>query len=205
MTDALVLSTRTLNRTLLQRQFLTARTSRPALDVVEHLVALQGQEPNWPYVGLWTRLAGFRHDDLTALLRDGRVVRSAALRSTQHLTSGNDFRWLRPALQPVLDRTARARYFAAQTAGLSIAELTDAGRELTAGHILPRRGSPCRSPSASRAATAACSRGRWSCGYRWCTPRSPAPGAPGATGPTSPSPSRRTGSADRWQRHASRR
>ncbi|MEE1807243.1 winged helix DNA-binding domain-containing protein [Streptomyces sp. BE133] len=139
MTDASVLSTRTLNRTLLQRQFLAARTSRPVLDVVEHLVALQGQEPNWPYVGLWTRLADFRHDDLTALLRDGRVVRSAALRSTQHLTSSNDFRWLRPVVQPVLDRTARAQYFAAQTAGLNIAELTDVGRELMAGQTLPRR------------------------------------------------------------------
>ncbi|MFI5775131.1 DNA glycosylase AlkZ-like family protein [Streptomyces sp. NPDC051658] len=61
MTDASVLSTRTLNRTLLQRQFLAARTSRPVLDVVEHLVALQEQEPNWPYVGLWIRryLAAF--------------------------------------------------------------------------------------------------------------------------------------------------
>lgn len=139
MTDASVLSTRTLNRTLLQRQFLAARTSRPVLDVVEHLVALQEQEPNWPYVGLWTRLADFRHDDLMALLRDGRVVRSTALRSTQHLTSSNDFRWLRPVVQPVLDRTAWAQYFAAQTAGLDIAELTDAGRELMAGQTLPRR------------------------------------------------------------------
>lgn len=90
-------------------------------------------------MGLWTRLADFRHDDLMALLRDGRVVRSTALRSTQHLTSSNDFRWLRPVVQPVLDRAARTQYFAAQTAGLDIAELTDAGRELMAGQTLPRR------------------------------------------------------------------
>ncbi|RKE18850.1 winged helix DNA-binding domain-containing protein [Streptomyces sp. TLI_171] len=137
MTD--VLSTRALNRTLLQRQFLTARTSRPALQVVEHLVALQSQEPNWPYLGLWTRLDGFRREDLTALLHDGSVVRSASLRSTQHLTSGPDFLRLRPVLQPVLDRTSRARYFAAETAGLDLDELVDAGRELTAGRTLPRR------------------------------------------------------------------
>lgn len=139
MTHTPVISTRTLNRTLLQRQFLAARTSRPALDVVEHLVALQGQEPNWPYLGLWTRLADFRHDDLTALLHDRRVVRSAVLRSTQHLTSGDDFRWLRPVLQPVLDRTTRARHFAAQTAGLDLAELADAGRELMADRTLSRQ------------------------------------------------------------------
>ncbi|MGW5277212.1 winged helix DNA-binding domain-containing protein [Streptomyces sp. NPDC004044] len=138
MPDIPVLSTRTLNRTLLQRQFLAARTSRPALDVVEHLIALQGQEPNWPYVGLWTRLADFRHDELTALLRDRRVVRSAVLRSTQHLTSSDDFRWLRPVVQPVLDRTTRTRYFAAQTAGLDLDEIAATGMELMAGRTLQR-------------------------------------------------------------------
>ncbi|MEU6661994.1 winged helix DNA-binding domain-containing protein [Streptomyces sp. NPDC046821] len=133
------LSNRTLNRTLLQRQFLDVRTSRPALEVVEHLVALQGQEPNWPYLGLWTRLADFKHNELTALLDDRRVVRSAVLRSTQHLTSGDDYRWLRPVLQPVLDRTSRARYFTEQTAGLDLDELVTAGRELMAGQTVPRR------------------------------------------------------------------
>ncbi|MDT0461331.1 winged helix DNA-binding domain-containing protein, partial [Streptomyces sp. DSM 41527] len=48
-----VLSLRTLNRTLLERQFLLERTPLPVIDVVRHLVAMQAQEPNWPYVGLW--------------------------------------------------------------------------------------------------------------------------------------------------------
>ena len=51
-----------------------------ALEAIERLVAVQGQEPNWPYVGLWTRLEGFRHDDLASLLRDRGVVRGPLIR-----------------------------------------------------------------------------------------------------------------------------
>ncbi|WP_248960990.1 DNA glycosylase AlkZ-like family protein [Sphaerisporangium perillae] len=74
MTAVPVVSRRVLNRTLLERQPLITRTSRSALEVVRHLVAMQGQEPNWPYVGLWTRSAGFRHEDLTSLLNERGVL-----------------------------------------------------------------------------------------------------------------------------------
>ncbi|MFB7947999.1 winged helix DNA-binding domain-containing protein [Kitasatospora phosalacinea] len=134
-----VLSVRTLNRTLLERQFLTERTGLGALEVVERLVALQGQEPNWPYLGLWARIAGFRREELAELLADGRVVRSASLRSTQHLSGGADFGQWRPLLQPVLDRTSRARYFAPATDGLDLDELAATGRELLAGRALSRQ------------------------------------------------------------------
>jgi hypothetical protein len=76
-----VLSRRVLNRTLLLRQLLLDRAEGTALEVVRHLVAMQGQECNAPYVGLWSR-AGFAHEDLTALLRDRSVVRGALLRTT---------------------------------------------------------------------------------------------------------------------------
>ncbi|MFC8722002.1 winged helix DNA-binding domain-containing protein [Kitasatospora sp. NPDC057198] len=134
-----VLSVRTLNRTLLERQFLTERTGLPVTEVVERLVALQAQEPNWPYLGLWTRIEDFRREELAALLADGRVVRSASLRSTQHLTGGADFGRWRPLLQPVLDRTSRARYFAPATDGLDLDELAATGRELLAGRTLSRQ------------------------------------------------------------------
>ncbi|MGW0810261.1 DNA glycosylase AlkZ-like family protein [Nonomuraea sp. NPDC002799] len=127
-----VVSLRALNRTLLERQMLISRTSRPALEVVEHLVAMQGQEPNWPYVGLWARIAGFSHEHLASLLSDRSVVRSTVLRSTQHLVSADDFRWLRPVVQPVLDRTVRAPYFAQATAGLELSEIAGTGRDLLA-------------------------------------------------------------------------
>ncbi|HCT78132.1 MAG TPA: winged helix DNA-binding domain-containing protein [Micromonosporaceae bacterium] len=133
------LARRALNRTLLERQMLVQRTSQAPLKVIEHLVAMQAQEPNWPYVGLWTRIAGFKHDDLTSLLDERSVVRSTMLRTTQHLASSNDFGWLRPVVQPSLDRTVRSPYFAEQTTGLDLAELTAIGRELLGDRTLTRR------------------------------------------------------------------
>lgn len=53
-----VLSSRALNRALLDRQFLLARTDRTPLEVIGRLVALQAQEPNWPYVGLGSSREG---------------------------------------------------------------------------------------------------------------------------------------------------
>jgi hypothetical protein len=77
-----VLSLRTLNRTHLERQFLLRRTDLPVPAVLQRLVAVQGQEPNWPYVGLWARVAGFRTHDLAGLLEQRRVVRGTAIRAT---------------------------------------------------------------------------------------------------------------------------
>ncbi|GGS84749.1 winged helix DNA-binding domain-containing protein [Nonomuraea spiralis] len=133
------LSRRTLNRALLQRQFLLERADLPALEVIGHLVAMQAQEPNWPYVGLWTRIRHFTHADLTTLLAEGRVVRSGLLRSTMHLTVAGDFRRLRPVLQPVLDRTAGSAHFRRNNAGLDPAALVAEGRALLRTGPLPRR------------------------------------------------------------------
>ncbi|MEU7838281.1 winged helix DNA-binding domain-containing protein [Nonomuraea sp. NPDC049129] len=133
------LSSRVLNRALLGRQFLLARTDHTPLEVIGRLVALQAQEPNWPYVGLWSRICGFTHAQLTTLLQDRKVVRSGLLRSTQHLAAADDFRRLRPLLQPVLDRTARSAYFARDNAGLDTASLVATGLELLAGETTPRK------------------------------------------------------------------
>ena len=99
-------STRELNRSYLARQMLLNPEPRRAADVVEHLVALQGQESDSPYLSLRARIPGFCHEDLTALLHDRTVVRSALLRGTQHLCSADDLPWLRPTVQPALDRIA---------------------------------------------------------------------------------------------------
>ncbi|GAA5057115.1 hypothetical protein HNP84_007179 [Thermocatellispora tengchongensis] len=133
------LSRRALNRALLQRQFLLERTGLPALEVIGHLVAVQAQEPNWPYVGLWTRIRDFTHADLTTLLTQGRVVRSGFLRSTMHLTAADDFRRLRPVLQPVLDRTADSAHFRRNNAGLDTETLLAEGHALLQTGPLPRR------------------------------------------------------------------
>ncbi|MFJ8854331.1 DNA glycosylase AlkZ-like family protein [Streptomyces sp. NPDC102437] len=58
------LSLRALNRALMDRQFLLARTDRTVLEVIGRLVALQAQEPNWAYVGLWSRIHGFTQPQL---------------------------------------------------------------------------------------------------------------------------------------------
>ncbi|MBF6171582.1 winged helix DNA-binding domain-containing protein [Nocardia blacklockiae] len=130
---------RVLNRTLLTRQFLTERTERPAVDVIHHLVAMQGQEPNWPYVGLWTRVAGFRHGILEGLLRDRKVVRSTMIRRTVHLSTAADFRWLQPTVRPAVESMLRTPYFRDEIDGLDLPELAAAGRELLTGGTPTRR------------------------------------------------------------------
>jgi hypothetical protein len=133
------ISLRCLNRTLLERQFLTERTNRSPHAVIGQLVALQAQEPNWPYVGLWSRLEGFRRDDLGALLHDRSVVRSTMLRRTMHLAGADDCRWLRPTVRPIVQVALKHAYFADEIGGMDLDELVRAGRELLTGRTLTRR------------------------------------------------------------------
>jgi hypothetical protein len=101
---AVLLGRRALNRALLRRQHLLARTRMPALDMIEHLVGMQAQAPYPPYVGLWTRLRGFRHAELAGLLTSAAVARLTMMRGTVHLVSARDCIGLRPLLRPVLTR-----------------------------------------------------------------------------------------------------
>jgi hypothetical protein len=132
-----VLSQRVLSRTLLERQLLVRRSACSALEAIERLVAVQAQEPNWPYVGLWTRLADFRPADLMALLDDRRVVRGGLIRRTKHLASSADYLWLRPLVQlPNFSGGPRRGLYGRETAGLDMAALADASRELMSGRML---------------------------------------------------------------------
>ncbi|MBM7774578.1 hypothetical protein JOD54_004782 [Actinokineospora baliensis] len=103
-----VLTRRALNRALLARQFLLERVAVSPLEAVRHLVGLQAQAPNPPYIGLWSRLAGFEFADLSELVSSRRVVRVALLRSTIHLVDAGDAEPLRGLLLPVLERGFRA-------------------------------------------------------------------------------------------------
>ncbi|MEU8900857.1 winged helix DNA-binding domain-containing protein [Nocardia sp. NPDC048505] len=132
------LSLRELNRTLLVRQMLTERVELAPLELIRHLVAVQGQEPNWPYVGLWTRLAGFTHADLEGLLRERKLVRSTMIRRTVHLATAEDFGWLRPTVQPWIDAMLKAAYYRDEIEGVDLARLAASGRELLAGKALSR-------------------------------------------------------------------
>lgn len=131
------LTRRALNRTTLERQLLLARSSLSAMDAVRRLVGLQSQVPDAPYLGLWSRLAGFALSDLTALLEDRLVVRSSTLRGTQHLVAAEDFDWLRPLVAPTLARGRQAA-FGRVTSTVDLDELAEAGRSLLAGRTLNR-------------------------------------------------------------------
>jgi hypothetical protein len=102
------LTTRALNRALLARQHLLARTRRSALEMIEHLVGLQAQSPAPPYFGLWSRIEGFEPGELARLLLDRRVARIVVMRGTIHLVTARDALTLRPLLEPVMARGLRA-------------------------------------------------------------------------------------------------
>lgn len=123
------LTRRHLNRATLERQLLLRRTDASAPHVIEHLVGLRAQDPDPPYVGLWTRCASFRLDDLTGLPPQRKVVRATLFRGTQHLVTADDYLWIRPLLQPMLDRRQRGA-FGGSTAGLDLAELAAAVRAI---------------------------------------------------------------------------
>ncbi len=126
-----MISDRALNRTLLCRQFLLDRVDRPALEVVEHLVGLQAQEPADPYVALWDRIAGFEPAELAEAVASGDAVRIALQRSTIHLVSAADCAALRPVLQPALERMARSS-FGTRLTGVDPVELAEVAGALVA-------------------------------------------------------------------------
>jgi hypothetical protein len=131
------LSHRQLNRATLHRQLLLQRAPRPARDAIEHLAGLQAQAPLAPYVGLWTRLAGFGHADLEDLLTERTVVRAHLMRNTVHLVTASDFLHFRPLFQSLMDR-ALAGNFGGNLGGVDLTELREAARTVLAEHPLTR-------------------------------------------------------------------
>jgi DNA glycosylase AlkZ-like len=124
-----VLGLRAINRAYMARQLMIERSAMPVADAIEHLVGLQGQVPLVPYTSLWSRLDGFDPDTLGQLVEERAVVRTSLMRGTIHMVTAGDALFLRPLLQPVLERVLRqSSPFGRAVAGIDEAALFAAGR-----------------------------------------------------------------------------
>ncbi len=112
--SARVLTVRELNRALLARQLLLERARLPVARALERIGPLHAQGVESTYVNLWSRIEGFRRDDLTRALGRRTVVRSRPLRSTLHLASARDYRLFDAAIREARaewwQRTTKHRY-----------------------------------------------------------------------------------------------
>ena len=79
-----------LNRATLARQLLLERSRLSVPKAVERLCAVQAQSVPEAYVGLWTRLAGFRRQKLTQALERRAVIRATLFRMTLHYVSATN-------------------------------------------------------------------------------------------------------------------
>jgi hypothetical protein len=126
-----VLDTRALNRATLARQLLLERSDLPVLDAVAHLCGLQAQEPQEPFVGLWSRLRTFDPAVLSDLLVGRHVVRTHLMRRTVHLLAAGDVLAWRARHDAMLRQRVLGTY-RGELSGLDLDELAAAGRAVMA-------------------------------------------------------------------------
>jgi len=86
-----VLTLRELNRATLARQLLLERKRIGVLPAIERLAGLQAQWPPSPYIGLWSRLSGFRRETLERAVLRGDVVKPTVMRGTLHLVTAREY------------------------------------------------------------------------------------------------------------------
>jgi hypothetical protein len=86
-----IVTARELNRALLARQLLLQRADVALPAALERMGCLQAQYAPSMYIGLWSRIVGFRRDDLTRALENRDVVQGTLMRVTIHLVSAADY------------------------------------------------------------------------------------------------------------------
>jgi hypothetical protein len=97
--------------------------------MVDRLVGMQAQVPANPYVGLWSRIDGFRAEELSEQIASRAAVRAQLMRATIHLVSARDCLALQPVTAPILARTFKSPY-ARRLGSARLADVVAAGEEL---------------------------------------------------------------------------
>jgi hypothetical protein len=133
------LSRRRLNRTLLHRQHLLARTSATPHEMTRRLVGLQAQENLPPFLSLAARIEDFDPHAVTAGLEDRSLVRFLVMRGTVHLLTADDALMLRPWTAPVHEREVRISQSIGAAREVDREAFLTALAELLADEPLPQR------------------------------------------------------------------
>jgi hypothetical protein len=85
------LTLRELNRATLARQLLLRRHDLSIARATERIGGIQAQWPPSPYIGLWSRVDGFRPERLVGAVGRRDVVKATLMRTTLHLVSAPDY------------------------------------------------------------------------------------------------------------------
>jgi hypothetical protein len=99
-----VLTERELNRALLARQLLLERKRTSVVTALERIGGVQAQHGPSPHIALWSRVAGFRPEQLDKALAERKAVKATLMRVTLHIVSTGDYY----AFEPALRRARRA-------------------------------------------------------------------------------------------------
>lgn len=121
------LDSRALNRATLARQHLLTRSDTSVPEAVAHLCGLQAQEPQEPFIGLWSRLADFKPEQLDEALTGRTVVRTHLMRRTVHLVTSDDALAWRARHDTMLRQRVLGTY-RRELAGIDLDEVAAAGR-----------------------------------------------------------------------------